>query len=30
MAKNKLATPAWILEGFDSEEDYNKAKGKKT
>lgn len=25
--KNKLATPAWILEGFDSEEEYNKKKG---
>ena len=25
--KSKLATPAWILEGYDSEEDYNKAKG---
>jgi hypothetical protein len=25
--KNKLATPEWILEGYDSEEDYNKAKG---
>ncbi len=24
MAKSKLATPAWILEGFDSEEEYNK------
>ena len=27
--KSKLATPAWILEGFDSEADYNKAKGVK-
>jgi predicted RNA-binding Zn-ribbon protein involved in translation (DUF1610 family) len=27
MKKGKLATPAWILEGFDSEADYNKAKG---
>lgn len=27
--KNKLATPTWILEGFDSEADYNKANGKK-
>lgn len=29
MAKNKskLATPSWILEGYDSEADYNKAKG---
>ena len=26
MAKNKLTTPVWILEGFDSEADYNKAK----
>src|SRR3989344_6137261 len=25
--KSKLATPAWILEGFDSEEDYAKSKG---
>lgn len=25
--KNKLATPTWILEGYDSEEDYNKKKG---
>ena len=25
--KNKLATPAWIMEGFDSEADYNKSKG---
>ncbi len=25
--KNKLATPTWIIEGFDSEEDYNKKKG---
>lgn len=29
MAKGKLATPAWILEGYDSPEEYNKAKGKK-
>ena len=28
--KNKLATPTWILEGFDSEADYNKSKGVKT
>jgi len=28
--KGKLATPEWILEGFDSEADYNKAKGIKT
>lgn len=29
MAKKKLKmqTPDWILEGYDSEEDYNKAKG---
>jgi C4-type Zn-finger protein len=25
--KAKLSTPTWILEGFDSEADYNKAKG---
>ena len=25
--KTKLATPEWILEGYDSEEEYNKAKG---
>lgn len=25
--KSKLATPAWILEGYDSEAHYNKAKG---
>ena len=25
--KSKLATPAWILEGYDSLEEYNKAKG---
>jgi len=25
--KGKLATPTWILEGFDSEADYNKSKG---
>lgn len=25
--KSKLSTPAWILEGYDSEADYNKAKG---
>lgn len=25
--KKKLSTPAWILEGYDSEADYNKAKG---
>lgn len=27
MAKGKLSTPAWIIEGYDSEADYNKAKG---
>jgi len=27
MPKNKLKTPAWVLEGYDSEADYNKAKG---
>jgi len=25
--KKKLATPDWILEGYDSEEAYNKSKG---
>ncbi len=25
--KSKLKTPDWILEGYDSEEEYNKAKG---
>lgn len=25
--KGKLSTPTWILEGYDSEADYNKAKG---
>ncbi len=25
--KAKLSTPTWIIEGFDSEADYNKAKG---
>ena len=25
--KNKLKTPDWVLEGFDSEADYNKKKG---
>lgn len=25
--KNKLSTPAWILEGYDSPAEYNKAKG---
>lgn len=25
--KSKLATPDWIKEGYDSPEDYNKAKG---
>jgi len=28
--KKKLSTPAWIIEGFDSEADYNKKKGVKT
>ena len=28
--KNKLSTPDWILEGFDSEADYNKVKGLET
>jgi len=28
--KKKLATPDWILEGFDSEEDYNSSKGMKS
>ncbi len=28
--KSKLATPAWILEGYDSPEEYAKAKGKST
>lgn len=27
--KSKLATPDWILEGFDSEDEYNKSKGVK-
>lgn len=27
MAKSKLATPAWILEGYDSPTEYNKAHG---
>lgn len=27
MPKNKLITPSWILEGYDSEAAYNKAKG---
>ena len=27
MAKGKLATPDWILEGYDSLEEYTKAKG---
>lgn len=30
MKKGKLETPAWIKEGYDSPEDYNKAVGKKT
>ena len=25
--KNKLSTPDWVLEGYNSEADYNKAKG---
>ena len=28
MAKEKLKTPDWVLEGYDSEEDYLKSKGK--
>jgi transposase-like protein len=28
--KNKLSTPDWILEGYDSKESYEKAKGIKT
>ena len=28
--KPKLSTPDWILEGYDSEEEYNKKKGIKT
>jgi len=28
MAKEKLKTPDWVLEGFDSEEEYDKSKGK--
>jgi ribosomal protein L37AE/L43A len=27
MAKKKLSTPDWILEGYDSPAEYNKAKG---
>ncbi len=27
--KKKMETPAWIMEGFDSEADYNKTKGVK-
>jgi len=30
MAKNKLSTPAWVLEGYDSPEEYEKARGKTT
>ncbi len=30
MKKSKLSTPAWILEGYDSEAEYNEAKGIKT
>jgi len=28
--RNKLKTPEWILEGYSSPEEYEKAKGKKT
>jgi len=28
MEKNKLSTPVWILEGYDSSEEYEKARGK--
>jgi len=28
MAKSKLKTPDWVLEGFDSPEEYAKSKGK--
>jgi len=28
MAKSKLATPDWIIEGYDSQEEYAKSKGK--
>ncbi len=28
MSKEKLKTPEWILEGYNSPEEYNKAKGK--
>ncbi len=28
MAKSKLSTPDWIIEGYDSPEEYAKAKGK--
>ena len=27
MPKNKLKTPDWIMQGYDSEDDYNKANG---
>ena len=30
MKKSKVATPTWILEGYDSEEEYNKKKEIKT
>ena len=30
MAKSKLKTPDWVLEGYDSPEAYAKAKGKST
>jgi len=29
MAKGKLATPDWILKGYNSKEEYEKSKGKK-
>ena len=28
--KNKLSTPAWIIEGYDSKDAYEKAKGTKS
>jgi len=27
MAKSKLSTPAWVLEGYNSKEEYDKKKG---
>jgi len=30
MAKEKMKTPDWVLEGYDSEEEYDKAKGIKS